>query len=118
MDYQKVYMKPNMTNNWYKSTYIASFLASNPGVIKLRDQKIDERLEIELSKLKTNQTRMNIMLVGVKGTGKTSFLKLFTAKFEDFAEQANLHAEKGGTVTDFDLNKLKSDNEYLIGKFK
>ena len=81
---------------------------------RIRDCQVKYLVDEELRKLTDEEQRFNILLVGPKGTGKTSFLKLFIAKFIDYLTTANGRAAKGFPVIDLDISKFLQQGEYLL----
>ena len=93
-----------------------SSILTNSGIDNIVKIKINEVADQELNKLRSKQSKFNILLAGAKNTGKTSFTKLFYAQLTKYISKMNTRSRHGAEIHDFDLSDLAvegSSNEYI-----
>lgn len=72
----------------------------------------------EVEKLQEKKYKFNMMLLGPKGTGKSSFLKLFVAQFGSYCTKMEERAANNLPISDFDIGRFKEGEEYVMSKLE
>jgi len=98
-------------------TIASMYLGASNVMGDLKDTKVQECVDIELGKLIEKEGRINILLAGPKGTGKTSFIKLFLAQITGYLDKVMEDKKNGVPVTDFNISKFEKEGDYVLSKW-